>query len=79
MKTLTCKEVKGRKNYRCDWCNGNIEKGLKHYYRAYKFEGDFITDRMHSECFWAMVKSDHRVIENGWIPGEFERGVKIGE
>lgn len=67
---------KARKNYRCEWCNGKIVIGEKHVNRVYLNEGDFVTGRMHDECFTAMEKSPHDDICDGWMQGEFKRGQK---
>lgn len=68
------KVVKARNQYGCSWCNEKIEKDEKHFSRAYKFEGDFNSDRMHLECFRAMENSSHDIVSEGWLPGEFKRG-----
>jgi hypothetical protein len=68
------KLVKARNQYPCSWCNEKIEKGEKHYSRAYIIDGDFNSDRMHEECFEAMERSSYHVVSEGWYPGEFNRG-----
>lgn len=65
---------KAKKQYTCIWCNGKIEIGEKHLSRAYKYEGDFQSDRMHLECEQGMNKSPHDIIAEGFLPGSFERG-----
>lgn len=66
----------GKKDYRCSWCGQKINKGEKHLYRAYVYDG-FTTDRMHLECEKAMTKLDPYDYEDGWSPGQFERGSTV--
>lgn len=63
-----------RKDYRCEWCNETIAKGDRHFYRVYKFEGDFNSGRMHLECMLAMDKAPKDELEGGWTPGDYPRG-----
>jgi hypothetical protein len=65
---------KARKNYRCEWCAEQILIGEKHLSRAYKFEGDFTTGRMHLECEIAMNNSSYEITSEGWQSGEPARG-----
>ncbi len=69
------RKVRARNVYLCSWCPERIEKGELHYYRAFRMEGEFQTDRMHVECFAAMEASDYSSIADGWLPGEHARGV----
>lgn len=71
---LQSRYVVGRDWHRCSWCDGRIEKGEKQRYRAYVFQGEFTTDRMHLDCEVAMKKSSRESLEDGWMPGEFKRG-----
>ena len=71
---ISASHPKGRKEYQCSWCNTNIEKGEKHFSRAYHWEGDFQTDRMHLECETAMMSSPYDLISEGFSPGEQKRG-----
>jgi len=71
--SLTEKTVKkGRRDHRCIWCNEIIPKGSEHIYRAYIFDNEFQTDRMHGECFGVMGDADD--FDEGFMPGEFNRG-----
>lgn len=54
MTELSCKNVKGRKQYSCSWCGEVIEKGEVHQSRAYIMDGEFRADREHLECVQAM-------------------------
>lgn len=72
---LSASYPRGRKDYRCEWCAEKIPKGEKHFYRAYHWEGDFSTGRMHLECEKAMEKSLDA--GEGWMPGEPARGVTL--
>jgi hypothetical protein len=71
---VKAKTPKARKEYRCGWCGQKIEVGLKHFSRAYVWNGDFNTDRMHLECKDAMDRSDTGMLSEGWSPGSFARG-----
>lgn len=69
---LQNKVVKARKDISCEWCPEDILKGEEHRYRAYKLDGDFVTGRMHSECYQAACKCD---FDGGYFfPHEFKRG-----
>lgn len=48
---------KARKLHRCVWCSEEIRPGEKYHDRAYKFEGYFCYDKMHSECMAACKNS----------------------
>jgi hypothetical protein len=65
---------KGKKEYFCSWCGQSIPEGEKHFKRAYKFCGDFISDRMHLECKAAMEKTPGDELADGWTHGDMERG-----
>jgi hypothetical protein len=67
---------KGRKDYRCEWCDESIPKGEKHFARTYIFDGDFNSGRMHLECEAAMHKSPHDELAEGWLPGDYKRGTR---
>ncbi len=71
---ISCAKVKGKKQYRCEWCPEKIEIGELHFTRAYKFCGEFNSGRMHLECLSAMEKSDRDQMSDGWFPGKFKRG-----
>ncbi len=62
-----------RKAGRCAWCGEMIEVGWPAVRRAYRFEGDFQRDRMHQECFLAMMKHTDTGDE-GFMPGDHKRG-----
>ena len=65
---------KGRKKYRCEWCDEQILVGEKHFYRSFIIDGDFNTGRMHLECEEAMKKTPNDDLMDGWMPGDFKRG-----
>lgn len=71
---ISAKHVTGRKDYSCEWCATKIPKGEKHLARAYRFEGDFISGRMHLDCEEAMDRSAWDLVSEGWMPGEQKRG-----
>lgn len=68
------KEVTCRKPHSCEWCATKIKAGERANYRAYRFDGGFQAGHMHLECYHAMNKSPLYDIEDGWTPGDFERG-----
>lgn len=70
--------VKGRKEYDCVWCGEKIAIGELHRSRAYVFEGDFNSDRMHQECSKAMGSMRHDEICDGFEPFSFKRGSTEG-
>jgi hypothetical protein len=72
-------QPKARKEYHCDWCREKILKGEKHHARTYKYEGDLHRDRMHNECFEALEKTDHDILESGPDIDWFKRGKPITE
>jgi len=56
MKTLTNKNVKCRKNYRCDYCGTLIKKGDQSIYSTFIDCGDFHNSRLHIICNKAAIK-----------------------
>jgi hypothetical protein len=79
MTDLQNKPVKTRKNHWCEWCGERIDSGQQAQYRAYVFDGDFISSWQHPECFAAMNVSDRMELAEGWEFGGFERGKQAGE
>ena len=71
------KTVITRKKHRCGWCGELINISDQAQYRAYVFDGDFISEWQHPECHAAMKESDPLVSADGWEEGENERGIKI--
>ncbi len=69
---LQNKAVTVRKEHRCVWCGETIEGQAQ--YRAYVFDGDFMTDYMHLECYEAMANSDSEYLWEGFDAGQFSRG-----
>lgn len=68
------KEVTCRKPHACEWCATQIQSGERAQYRAYHFDGNFQAGHMHPECHRAMRQSPADDIDDGWSPGDFERG-----
>lgn len=71
--------VTGKKQYKCVWCGEAILKDEKHISRAYKFNGDFISDRIHIECLPPMqeyftVGDGKDFTDEGFEPYTFKRG-----
>jgi hypothetical protein len=75
MSDLQSKQVNTRKHHRCEWCDELIRVGSKAQYRAYIFDGEFISSWQHPECFESMGISDPLVLADGWMAGDNERGV----
>lgn len=75
---LTDKQVKCRKLHRCVWCGEMIGIGELAQYRAYKFDGEFMTDYMHPECMEACTESDIDSDE-GFEPFYSKRGQILDE
>ena len=73
MSDLQDKEVACRKNHQCGWCGQIIKSGNKAQYRAYTFDGDFVSEWQHPECYTAMCESDSIDLQNGWCPGDNAR------
>lgn len=72
---LSCKEVKTRKAHQCAWCAEKIEKGERAQAHSYHSDGDLQSDRMHPECYTAMMTySPQSDLWDGWMPGTFQRG-----
>lgn len=67
---------KGQKDYCCEWCPETILKGEVHVSRTYRFENQFVSGRMHTNCFEAMETSSDAVMD-GWSPCENVRGIPI--
>jgi hypothetical protein len=71
---LSSRSVTVRANKSCAWCAHRINTGERAQYRAYKFDGDFVTDWMHPECNEAMKNFPDQIsLMDGWIPGDFPR------
>ena len=70
-------DVRVRKSHRCAWCAETIYKGETARSRAYVFDGDFTSDYMHPECYQAMMASPTEAYCDGFMPGDFERGVSL--
>lgn len=71
---LSCKDVKGKKEYRCSWCGQKILTGELHQSRAYIADDGFSTSREHLECAEAMDKFDWDNNDSEYMFGEFMRG-----
>ena len=72
---LQSKLVKVRKPRSCEWCSERIEAGEQANYRAYVFDGDFMSGHMHPECHQAMLDYPYQAdLADGWVPGDFARG-----
>jgi len=74
-RSLTDKKLTVRKNHMCAWCAERIYKGEVARYRSYVFGGEVTSDHLHTECYDALMSSDNEAICEGWMAGDFERGV----
>jgi hypothetical protein len=74
---LTNIDVTVRKPHRCAWCAETILKRESARFRVYVFDGEFTSDWMHPECYQAMLTSPSEEYCNGWMAGDFERGVSL--
>lgn len=75
MTPLSTKDVAARKEHKCVWCGEKILKGEKHTKRAYVMEGEFVHDRLHSECYVAMCDGTLDWLDNeGFCEYAFKRG-----
>jgi hypothetical protein len=66
------KTVQCRKPHRCEWCGEKIESGDFAKYRVTIWEGEFMTDYMHPECFDALCNSSD--LDEGFDSYAQERG-----
>ena len=78
MDVLTDKTVVTRKSHVCAWCGEDIEPFQSARYRSYVFEGDFNSDYMHPECYYAMNRSDY-FEDEGFDPWTYSRGLTVEE
>lgn len=76
---LAVEDVKKcRKNHLCAWCAETISKGAPAIYRAGVFDGDFLSDHFHPECWDACGRFVEAVGEVvSWTPGDFKRGTAV--
>jgi len=75
---IRAKMVTARKRHSCEWCAEAIQSGEQAFYRAYVFDGDFMTGRMHPECEKAMRTVSDADLQDGWMAGDYKRGSSEG-
>lgn len=63
-----------KKKHFCEWCNTRVDAGSYAYRRVYVFDGDFNCGYMHEECAKAMEQTSNEILQDGWMPGDFNRG-----
>jgi hypothetical protein len=68
-------ELTVRKNHRCVWCAETILARQLAQFRVYVFDGEFTNDWMHPECYAAMLASPSEAYCDGFMPGDYERGI----
>lgn len=68
--------LKAKRNHICIWCGEVILRKNLHLYRVYRFQGNFMTDRLHEECSIALATHPQSLdlIDDGFEPGSFRRG-----
>ena len=69
--------VTARKPHMCAWCAETIHASELARLRIYIFDGNFTSDHMHPECYAAMEMTPTEEYCDGWMPGDFERGVSL--
>lgn len=69
------REVTLRKRRRCEWCGEWSEVGDRAVRRVYKWDGDFVTSKMHPECYAAMLRD---APDDGWNM-DMVRGKSLAE
>lgn len=75
IRVLEEKEVRTRKPHNCEWCGEFIQRNTLVYYRSYIFEENPpLSGWMHFECKEAMDATPNHILEQGWMPGDFNRG-----
>ena len=47
-----------KKEHRCEWCGGKINKGERYDYKVGTFDGDFFTIKSHIDCDKLIYKLD---------------------
>jgi hypothetical protein len=75
---LTSKDVKCRKEHRCEWCGEVIINGSAAHYRSGRHDGRFISEYYHPECWAALLKSDLGY-DDEFMPMDQERGKTFEE
>lgn len=58
MTQLKDKEVTCKKPHVCAWCGQSIQQGQRANYRVAIWEGEFMDEYMHPECYQALCASD---------------------
>lgn len=69
------KEVTCRKSHSCGWCAERVDVGERARYREYLFDGQWVHDHMHMECYNAMMDTPMIELQDGWMPGDYLRGL----
>ena len=72
---LQYRTVTTRKDHNCGWCDEIIRKGEHARYCKCVDSGIFARFYLHLECDKAMDDTANWVTEDGWMPGDFKRGV----
>lgn len=65
---------KAAKSHSCSWC-AELIPAKTSYFRWRCFDSqDAGTVKMHPECYAALQKTPRYEVQDGWAPGQFERG-----
>jgi hypothetical protein len=72
--------VTARKAHVCEECGGVIAVGERHQVRAYKFEGEFCSERVCDPCREAAKEFGYHILGGGlWVhmADEWENGARV--
>ena len=73
--SLTCKDVRTRKQHRCSMCGRRIRNGAKARYWAGVYDGDFQSSYAHSVCQYLWETLVYPEYDELLDEGEFRREV----
>lgn len=62
------------KNYKCVWCGTPIFKAERYVKNVLIYEGDFQSQKWHTDCFEVSREYFKKTKEDGFDPGSFKRG-----
>lgn len=72
---LSSRIVTTRKAHRCEWCDEIIPAKSKDIpYRSFVCDDRIMDGWMHPECKAAMSDVSYFELEDGWAPGDYQRG-----
>jgi len=62
------------KPHPCCWCNEAIDTGSNVRYRTYPWDEGITSEWWHPECWAAMKQVPYDELEEGFLPGDYNRG-----